>query len=166
MPEDLAPMASVFGVQPGHHRQMAEQVVEAFGDYLKIGRRWTAEAVLPGGHFPIDGAGELVRAIRVAYPFVAEADAERLVATYGTRATAILSGARRPEDLGGRFGEVLCEAEVRFLMDEEWAQTASDVVWRRTKLGLTMNPADVAKLEEWMVRAARAPGAAVGQTAA
>lgn len=166
MPEDLAPMVSVFGVQPGHHRRMAEQVVEAFGDYLKFGRRWTSEAVLPGGHFPTDGAGELVRAIRVAYPFVGEADAERLVGTYGTRATAILSGARRPEDLGGRFGDDLCEAEVRFLMDEEWAQTASDVVWRRTRLGLTMSSSDVAKLDEWMKRATRAPGPAVGQTAA
>jgi glycerol-3-phosphate dehydrogenase len=60
----------------------------------------------------------------------------------------------------------LCEAEVRFLMEEEWAQTASDVVWRRTRLGLTMSLSDVARLDEWMGRATRAPGPAVGQTAA
>jgi glycerol-3-phosphate dehydrogenase len=165
MPDDLAPLVSVFGVPAGRHRRMAEQVVEAFRDHLRIGRRWTADAVFPGGHFPINGADELVRAIRVAYPFVTEPEAERMVGTHGSRATAILSGARRPEDLGARFGDSLSEAEVRFLMDDEWAQTAGDVVWRRTRLGLTMSPADVARLDDWM-RRARAPRTAAGQTAA
>jgi glycerol-3-phosphate dehydrogenase len=78
-----------------------------------------------------------------------------MVAAYGTRAPTLLSGARRIEDLGHRFGAGLTEAEVNYLMQEEWARTATDILWRRSTLGLTMSAADAATLDLWIARARR-----------
>jgi glycerol-3-phosphate dehydrogenase len=158
MPPDLAPLVSVVGAEMATHRLLAERILEAFTEYVEIGKAWTATAPLPGGHFPIDGAADLVRALRAAYPFIAEIDAERMVNAYGTRAVSILSGARRIEDLGRQFGG-LSEAELRYLVQEEWALTATDVLWRRSKLGLRLGKSDLAALDQWM-SGARSPAAA------
>jgi glycerol-3-phosphate dehydrogenase len=159
IPEDIAPVVSVFDAPTLGHRLAAEAVVDALKGHILVGPRWTRSVPLPGGHFPVDGVADLVRALRAAYPFVPVPDAERMVAAYGTRATTILSGARRAEDLGHRFGAGLSEAEVRYLMEEEWARTASDILWRRTNIGLRMSAADAATLDLWMARA-RQPVAA------
>jgi glycerol-3-phosphate dehydrogenase len=159
IPPDLAPLISVFGVRMATHRLLAELAVESFAEHLSIGKKWTAATPLPGGHFPVDGMADLVRALRAAYPFVAEVDAERMVLAYGTRAVGILTGARRAEDLGRQFGHGLSEAELSYLMKEEWAATADDVLWRRTKLGLRYSAAEATALDQWM-RRVRSPAAA------
>jgi glycerol-3-phosphate dehydrogenase len=159
MPADMAPLISVFGARMATHRLLAELAVEALAEYLPVGRKWTADTPLPGGHFAVDGAADLVRALRAAYPFVAEVDAERMVRAYGTRAVSILTGARRIEDLGRQFGCGLSEAELTHLMKEEWAATAADVLWRRSKLGLRFTAAETAALDQWM-RRTRSPAAA------
>ena len=69
---------------------------------------------------------------------------------YGTRAHTIVSGARSMADLGTCFGSDLTEAEVGYLVDEEWAETAEDILWRRTKLGLRFRPVQVAALTAWL----------------
>ena len=74
--------------------------------------------------------------LRRRYPFLTEAHALRLVRAYGTRATSLLGGAKSAQDLGRQFGATLSEVEVRYLIDNEWARSAEDVVWRRSKLGL------------------------------
>ncbi|MEO8668858.1 MAG: glycerol-3-phosphate dehydrogenase [Bauldia sp.] len=158
-PEDIAPLVSVFDVATFGHRVMAEAAVDAFAQHVAMGPRWTRGTPLPGGHFAVDGTADLVRALRAAYPFVPEADATRMVAAYGTRAPTILTGARRAEDLGHRFGGGLTEAEVGYLMREEWARTATDVLWRRSSLGLSVSAADASTLDLWMARA-RQPVAA------
>ena len=119
---------------------------------------WTNRAVLPGGGFPPSGGGHLARALRAAYPFVDEHHARRLVRAYGTRASAILLGARSASDLGERFGGDLTEAEVKFLRHDEWAMTAEDILWRRSKLGLDFTAAEAEALSDWM---AERPVAAV-----
>ncbi|MBN9023988.1 MAG: glycerol-3-phosphate dehydrogenase, partial [Rhizobiales bacterium] len=68
------------------------------------------------------------------------------VSLYGTRAHTIVSGARAMADLGTVFGGDLTEAEVRYLMQEEWAATAEDILWRRTKLGLRLTDAEAGGL--------------------
>jgi glycerol transport system ATP-binding protein len=83
----------------------------------------------------------------------------RLVRAYGTEAGQVLDGARRAADLGQEFGATLTEAEVRWLIDKEYARTAEDVIWRRTKLGLRMGRDEVAQLEDWFRNAAAAPAA-------
>jgi glycerol-3-phosphate dehydrogenase len=148
-PPRAAPLVTVLGGASGDRRQ-AELVVDLLGRYRPIGNAWTAGAALPGGGFPPDGSPDLVRALRAAYPFLAEPHAARLVRAYGTRASTILTGARTAADLGPRFGSDLTEAEVRYLRNEEWAMTAEDILWRRTKLGLVFQPSEVGALEEWL----------------
>jgi glycerol-3-phosphate dehydrogenase len=149
-PPHLAPVISVFGGTLTSHRRVAEAVVDRIGRYRSVGRRWTARSALPGGNIGEDGVGGLARALRGAYPFISGAHAARLAAAYGTRAQTILSGARRAADLGMRFGSDLTEAEVLFLRHEEWAATADDVLWRRSKLGLVLSSDEAAALGDWM----------------
>ena len=92
----------------------------------------------------------LVRRIREAHPYLAEGVAARLARSYGTRAFTILDGARSAADLGRQFGAGLSEREVDYLMREEWAMTAEDVLWRRSKLGLGLTREEAAVLEDFM----------------
>jgi glycerol-3-phosphate dehydrogenase len=89
---------------------------------------------------------ELVR----DHPFLAHEHANRLAHAYGTRATRLLGHAKSAADLGQSFGATLTEAEVRYLMANEWAVRAEDVVWRRSKLGLRLSPSEIKTLDDWM----------------
>ena len=82
---------------------------------------------------------------------------------YGTEAAA--AARRRPaaDDLGERFGATLTEREVRWLRDREWARTADDVLWRRSKLGLRLTAAEAARLDAWMRAAAPLPAPAAAR---
>jgi glycerol-3-phosphate dehydrogenase len=111
---------------------------------------WTASAPLPGGEFGIDDFDAQVSGLRRTFPFLDPRQATRLVRAYGTHAKTILGSARTAADLGTAFGASLSEAEVRYLMEHEWARTAEDVVWRRTKLGLRMTPGEIGALDAWM----------------
>jgi glycerol-3-phosphate dehydrogenase len=86
----------------------------------------------------------------------------RLAAAYGTRARNILAGARTKVDLGFFFGATLTEVEIRYLMAQEWAQTADDVLWRRTKLGLVLSDGEARALDRFMA-ATSGVGAAAQQ---
>jgi glycerol-3-phosphate dehydrogenase len=149
------PLLSVIGGKITTYRRLAEHALARLAPYLRMGEPWTARAPLPGGAFAIGRGGDLVRALRAAYPFLSELHAERLVNSYGTRAAMIVTGARRAEDLGRNFGYDLTEAEVAYLMAEEWAVTAGDVLWRRSRLGLRFSAAQAAALGEWMAEAHR-----------
>ncbi|HEY4746125.1 MAG TPA: glycerol-3-phosphate dehydrogenase C-terminal domain-containing protein, partial [Steroidobacteraceae bacterium] len=105
---------------------------------------------LPGGEFPHNGFEALVAKTRKSRPFLSEEHARRLVRTYGTRVERVLGPARRLEDLGPCFGAGLTGAEVRYLMDREWAQTEDDVLWRRTKLGLRFSLEERERLAKFM----------------
>ncbi len=140
-PGGKAPLLNVFGGKITTYRRLADRAVTMLADYLPTGQSWTAEAPLPGGDFPLNGAPELVRSLGATYPFLAEKHLRRLVRSYGTRAAAIINGARSAEDLGRRFGGDLTEAEVDYLIDEEWAGDAEDILWRRSKLGLHLDRA-------------------------
>jgi glycerol-3-phosphate dehydrogenase len=84
------------------------------------------------------------------HPFLSHAHANRLAHAYGTRAAKLLGTAKSADDLGQSFGATLTESEVRYLMTNEWASTAEDVVWRRSKLGLLMSADEIAALDAWM----------------
>ncbi len=84
-------------------------------------------------------------------PFLSEAHARRLVRAYGTRVERVLGPARRMADLGPCLGADLTAAEVRYLMEREWAQTADDVLWRRSKLGLHFSSSERERLDKFMV---------------
>ena len=86
------------------------------------------------------------------YPFLTPSWAERMIRHYGLEARDILGAARSVEDLGQAFGATLYEAEVRWLMEREWARGVKDVIWRRTKLGLRMTSEEIAALEAFMAQ--------------
>jgi glycerol-3-phosphate dehydrogenase len=136
---------------------LAEAVLEKLGPHLpsatKKPKGWTGGEPLPGGDFPVTGFDALVQNLQQRYPFLKAAHAWRLARTYGTRADLLLGGAKSLADLGQTFGADLTEREVLYLMREEWARTADDILWRRSKLGLKLAPTDVAALMRFMASA-------------
>ncbi|CEJ12368.1 Aerobic glycerol-3-phosphate dehydrogenase [bacterium YEK0313] len=145
------PLLSIFGGKITTYRRLAEEALAKLGIGAgKLGVGWTAHAALPGGDFAIGGRESLAAGLRADYPFLEPAHAARLARSYGTRARAILGAARRREDLGRDFGATLTEAEVTYLVEREWAVTAADILWRRSKLGLRMQPGEIIALERFL----------------
>lgn len=146
-----APLLNVFGGKITTYRRLAEHAMEKLAPFFpKANPAWTAGAPLPGGDFPVDGVADLIAGLLRDYPFLTPAWARRLVRCYGTEARAVLGSATSAADLGPDFGATLTGAEIRWLVDHEFAQSAEDVVWRRTKQGLRMNKQQIAALETWM----------------
>jgi glycerol-3-phosphate dehydrogenase len=151
----------VFGGKITTYRRLSEAVMAKLEvAFPGAGGSWTAGTPLPGGDFPVDGAAALAGALMAGFPFLDAQWAGRLVRGYGTEAAVMLAGARTAADLGERFGWNLTEREVGWLMEREWAQTAEDVLWRRTKLGLRFGEAEVARLGAFMAAAAGDAGVA------
>ena len=114
------------------------------------GASWTGSAPLPGGDFAVDQFDGQVATLIADYPFIGRETAWRLARAYGTLAGQVLAGARSLEDLGQQFGAGLSEREVRYLVRHELARTATDILWRRTKLGLRLDKAAAARLQAWL----------------
>ncbi len=146
-----APLLNVFGGKLTTYRRLAESALDKIGETIgEKGRKWTAGSHLPGGDFPAAGYDDEVAKLRTRYPFLAASHARRLVRLYGTRAAELLGNAVSEADLGKHFGADLYAAEVDWLIGQEWALRAEDVLWRRTKLGLKFSRAQTAELEEYM----------------
>ena len=151
-----APLLTVYGGKITTYRTLAEAALGKLAPTLRQGATWTADAPLPGGDFPHDGIDALVARARGLWPFLAESHARRLTRAYGTRLDRLIGGARDMAALGERFGGDLTAAEVRYLMRHEFAETADDVLWRRSKLGLRLGPEAVAALTRFMETSGRA----------
>ena len=148
-----APMLNIFGGKITTYRRLAESALSRITDELDVtAGPWTRGAPLPGGDFPVDGVAGLVAGLRRDFPFLSEFWARRLIRAYGTEAKAILGDATTAADLGRDFGATLTEAEIAWLMTNEYARTAEDVIWRRSKLGLRLSKEQVRDLDDWMAR--------------
>lgn len=146
-----APLINVFGGKLTTYRRLGEHALEKIGEAIGVkGRPWTADARLPGGAFAVDAYGAQVASLRTRYPFLDLRHAERLVRCYGTDAAALLGPVTGPAGLGRHFGGTLYEVEVRWLMEKEWAETAEDIVWRRTKQGLFLSEEEIAGLADYL----------------
>jgi len=148
-----APLLSIYGGKITTYRRLAEEALERLSPYLRIDaprEGWTGKTPLPGGDMDVSAVDALTVELTRSHPFLAPAHAARLAHAYGTRSTRLLGGARSTADLGQPFGATLTEAEVRYLMSAEWAVTAEDVVWRRSKLGLRMSSSEIKTLDDWM----------------
>jgi glycerol-3-phosphate dehydrogenase len=148
-----APLLSIYGGKITTYRRLAEEALEKLSPYLKgakAGEGWTAKAPLPGGDMDVSAVAALTAELLRDYPFLTPAHAARLAHAYGTRAARTLDAAKSMADLGRNFGATLTESEVRYLMANEWACTADDIVWRRSKLGLRLSAAEIAALDEWL----------------
>ena len=150
--EEGAPLLSVFGGKITTYRRLSEEAVDLLTPRLPAlsGKAWTGSSALPGGDFPMDGAADLRASLQSRYPFLDTARAARLVRSYGTDAFTMLGNAASAADCGQLFGHNLTEREVRYLMEHEWAATADDILWRRTKLGLRFSADQEAHLSQWI----------------
>ena len=147
------PVLNVFGGKITTYRCLAEDVLDKLASHITMPPKWTAGQALPGGDFPVDGVTSLVDDLLAKYSFLDRKWALRLVRAYGTEAQKLLGTASSSEDLGQHFGATLTEAEVNWQMSQEFAVTAEDVVWRRTKLGLRMSATEIDALDRWMTKA-------------
>lgn len=148
---DEAPLVNIFGGKLTTFRTLSEQVLlhieEAIG---RKGKAWTAYAPLPGGEFHPTDFEEKLTEFHSAYPFLEYAHARRLFKAYGTDAWTVLGEARSLDDLGRHFGHDLYEREVDYATVSEFATSAQDIIWRRSKLGLHLSAEEVAALEEFV----------------
>ena len=145
-----APLLTVFGGDVTTSRRRAEQAVSKLTPFYPMSPCWTASAPLPGGDFAWSDIDNEVEEVRERWRFLDEEEAKRLVAAYGTNVKEILGEAKARSELGPAFGPQLTAAEVRYLMQREWARFPEDILWRRSKLGLTMQPADREALAAFM----------------
>ncbi|MAA97280.1 MAG: glycerol-3-phosphate dehydrogenase [Stappia sp.] len=148
--EDPA-LVNIFGGKITTYRRLALSVMELVEKAIGTkGAAWTSKPALPGGDFPTTGFDDLVEDLARAHPALDRKLITRMAHAYGTRARTILEGVNAPEDLGETFGAELSAREVAYLMDNEWARTAEDVLWRRSKLGLAVDEAGAARLAHFM----------------
>jgi glycerol-3-phosphate dehydrogenase len=148
-----APLLSIYGGKITTYRRLAEEALERLSPYLRSSKAregWTGKSPLPGGDMDVSAVAALTAELMRNHPFLSHAHANRLAHAYGTRAAKWLGTAKSADDLGQSFGATLTESEVRYLMTNEWALTAEDVVWRRSKLGLLMSSDEIAALDAWM----------------
>jgi glycerol-3-phosphate dehydrogenase len=147
-PEKGAPVLSIFGGKITTARRLAEHALDDLRRFLpEHGPAWTADARLPGGDIDFDA---FLTQLRRERPFLGDALSLRLARAYGARVDHVLGQARSMAELGRDFGCGLTEAEIRYLIDHEWARTAQDVLWRRSKLGLHMSAAQQEELRLFM----------------
>ncbi|MBV6633058.1 MAG: glycerol-3-phosphate dehydrogenase [Alphaproteobacteria bacterium] len=146
-----APALHVFGGKITTYRKLAEAAMEQVATCLSETKHaWTREAPLPGGAFPVDQVTNLVDDLLRRYRFLDRRTGLRLVRAYGTEAAIMLGDAKSFDDLGQDFGAGLTQREVDWLITHEFARTAEDVVWRRSKLGLRLSADQIAVLDDWM----------------
>jgi glycerol-3-phosphate dehydrogenase len=148
-----APLLTIFGGDVTTARLRAERAVSKLTPFYPMSPRWTAMTPLPGGDFAWARFEAEVDRARERWRFLDEAEAQRLVGAYGTRLAEVLGEAKDRADLGPWFGRQLTGAEVRYLMTKEWARFPDDILWRRTKLGLTMKPEERDALAGFMTKA-------------
>ena len=153
-----AHLINVYGGKITTYRRLAETALACIAPFVPMKPAWTGRAALPGGDFGPGGVDEFIAVCAEKYPFVEDANLRRLVAAYGTRIDAVLGNARSAAQLGKSFGGGLTETELRYLVAQEWAETAEDVLWRRTKLGLRMTAVEKAELAAWLVNAPASAG--------
>ena len=160
-----APLLSVYGGKITTYRRLAEDAVNLIGPLLGVRRPpWTAHALLPGADLPEGSFAVFLRTLERRYPWVPAPLRRRWAHAYGTRLERVLAGATQLADLGVQLLPQLYEREVAYLACEEWARSAEDILWRRSKLGLHLLHAGTGALEHWL--AANAGALRTGHAAA
>lgn len=148
-PSGMAPLLSVFGGKITTYRKLAEAATNAICEHFpEAGKPWTKSATMPGGDFSNHKAlnAELIK----TYPWLPQQVRQRYVRTYGTLSHSILKGIDSVAGMGEHFGATLYACEVDYLVKEEWAVEAEDILWRRTKQGLRLKEEQKAALEHYL----------------
>jgi glycerol-3-phosphate dehydrogenase len=146
---ERAPLLSVFGGKITTYRRLAEETLDLLAlNLAHMKAPWTADAPLPGGDIPNADFEGFLTEFRRANAWLPEPLARRYARAYGTRIDRLLAGARSLEELGEDFGDGLYEAEIVYLVIQEWARAAEDVLWRRSKLGLRVSAQTAKRLAQ------------------
>lgn len=152
-----APMLSVFGGKITTYRRLAEAALDKIQPLLPAGagmkgeaRGWTGRIPLPGGEFQPQDLNLQVNGLIKSYGFLTRDEAQRLIRLYGTRARRVLGTATCRADLGQDFGAGLTAREIDYLCREEWVRRAEDILFRRSKLGLVLRPAEAAAIDAYL----------------
>ncbi|MEI2417022.1 glycerol-3-phosphate dehydrogenase [Orrella sp. JC864] len=143
-------LLSVFGGKITTYRQLAQHAMQKLAPYTGRREDWTASAPLPGANMPGADPAAYLAALQDRYRWLPPALAHRYVHTYGTLTELLLGAAQGMADLGEDFGAGLLEAEVRWLAENEWARSAEDILWRRTRLGLVAGEQTLERLDQWL----------------
>ncbi len=139
--EGKPPLLSVIGGKVTTYRRLAEEALSLLAPQLgKMGPAWTAGTPLPGGEMRHGDFDAWFEELKRAYPAFDPAYLRRLARRYGTESASIIGTAREFAEMGRDLGAGLTESEVLYLKTNEWARSAEDVLWRRTKVGLHLSP--------------------------
>jgi glycerol-3-phosphate dehydrogenase len=153
-----APILNVFGGKITTYRKLAESALQKIAPFFEGAEApWTAGVPLPGGDFAVDGVEALTLRLEMHYAFLTPRWAARLIKAYGTEAFDVLGDARSRDDLGQDFGADLTAREVDWLRAREFARSAEDIVWRRSKLGLRLSTDQITAIDSWLAEAPDAP---------
>ncbi len=149
-----APALNVFGGKITTFRKLAEHALDRLKPYFPAMKpAWTAGAALPGGEIANADFDAFLAALKARHPWLPADLAAHYGRLYGARAGKIIGAAGSLADLGRAFGPNFYEAEARYLQAEEWAETAEDILWRRTKHGLHLSEAERRGFAQWMAPA-------------
>ncbi len=149
--DDRAPMLSVFGGKITTYRKLAEHALQELARFFPAaGEAWTEDATLPGGDMPDADFGRYLATLTTRYPAMPAVMLRRLARAYGTRTDALLGGAKVEDDLGDDFGAGLHAREIDYLVANEWATTAEDILFRRSKLGLHVPPGTAERVDAYL----------------
>ncbi|MFT8854684.1 glycerol-3-phosphate dehydrogenase [Acetobacter orientalis] len=150
--QDGAPLLSIFGGKITTYRKLAEHALEKLAPVLPAvaGKSWTANEVLPGGDIGDGGFDAALARLSRAAAWLPANLAWRLIRNYGSRAYEIIGEATSLQEMGTVLGGDLTTREVDYLIQREWARTAEDVLWRRSKLGLHLNEEEKRKVADYI----------------
>lgn len=146
-----APILSIFGGKITTYRKLAEEAVDMLKGPMGLnGTAWTATASLPGGDIPDANFDGFLEQCRDRYKWMDSAVLRDYARNYGTRIEQLVASATSMEELGEHFGGPLYVAEVRYLVEHEYARSAEDILWRRSKKGLHTPEGTTDKLQQWL----------------
>jgi glycerol-3-phosphate dehydrogenase len=146
-----APLLSIYGGKITTYRRLAEHAMNKLAPFIpNLRPSWTANAALPGGDMPDQRFEPFAAGFKARHPWLPEDVGQRLCRLYGTMAERIVGDSARLADMGIDFGGGLYEREVVWLVGEEWANSADDILWRRTKLGLHVPAEGAERLAAWL----------------
>ena len=161
---DLPPMVTLYGGKLTTFRRLAEAVLAGLTPYFPDAKSpWTADSPLPGYEISTTGGNDdgddTAEALRASHPFLPDELRARFSAAYGSDALDMLASVTTMEAMGKHFGHGLYQVEAAYQVRNEWAVSAEDILWRRTKLGLEFTPGQVAALDRWLASQATPDGA-------
>jgi glycerol-3-phosphate dehydrogenase len=147
---DAAPILSIFGGKITTYRKLAEHALEKLAPFFpQMSGDWTHDAPMPGGDLPDADFDKFFTALQGDYPWLPADVAFGYARRYGSRVAGLLEAARSLDDLGHHFGATFYEREARFLVENEWATAAEDILQRRTKHGLHLTSREREDFESW-----------------